>query len=347
MLHLPKNDRILFTFFGVSLVSRRRSRTTEVRSIISIKNKVTNALGEGYSLYQPVLVRDLKDNKYPFKKEYPDFHKIPRWKELTAYEYHPLGVWFHARNYFAYVDREKKEWDHTSEVDLLFPAQESDEERENRVEAQERVEGVWDFFPKANRGRFIIDSIIKFEDMLLVDPKGDVLYNFPHIYVDFEGSKGPFAGSRESFNIGEEQIQLDDSWKRVTVFSKRFSKPKLGKVHRSTVTLDPATLKSFKDYYDREVALYSADNKYDFLKVKDIAPISETGEDGMENSFIQITNQYQIKIADYVAQQRNNNFIRRSIEHQLGLDKLEGNEELIMNVYEFKRTHRWKFEKDT
>ena len=31
MLHLPKNDRILFTFFGISLVSRRRSRSTEVR----------------------------------------------------------------------------------------------------------------------------------------------------------------------------------------------------------------------------------------------------------------------------------------------------------------------------
>src|SRR5258705_1558551 len=46
MLHLPKNDRILFTFFGVSLVSRRRSRTTEVRSIITIKNKIMSTLGD-------------------------------------------------------------------------------------------------------------------------------------------------------------------------------------------------------------------------------------------------------------------------------------------------------------
>ena len=48
MLHLPKNDRILFTFFGISLVSKRRSRATEVRSTISIKNKLFRVVGEGH-----------------------------------------------------------------------------------------------------------------------------------------------------------------------------------------------------------------------------------------------------------------------------------------------------------
>jgi hypothetical protein len=101
MLHLPKNDRILFTFFGISLVSRRRSRATEVRSIITVKNRVLNTLGEDHQLYESVLVRDLKDDKYPFKDEYPDFQKQPRWKEYKAYAYHPLGVWFHVHEYYA------------------------------------------------------------------------------------------------------------------------------------------------------------------------------------------------------------------------------------------------------
>jgi hypothetical protein len=46
MLHLPKNDRILFTFFGISLVSRRRSRATEVRNAVIVKNKLHRVLGE-------------------------------------------------------------------------------------------------------------------------------------------------------------------------------------------------------------------------------------------------------------------------------------------------------------
>jgi hypothetical protein len=345
MLHLPKNDRILFTFFGISLVSRRRSRATEVRSIITVKNRVVNTLGEDHQLYEAVLVRDLKDDKYPFKDEYPDFQKQPRWKEYKAYAYHPLGVWFHVHDYYGYIDREKREWDYTTEVDLLFSTNESDEEREQRVAAQEHVEGVWDFFPKYKQGRFIIDGAIKFEDMVLFDPKGDVLYNFPHIYVDFEGATGPFAGFGKTFKILGEEIELDDTWTQIKVFPKKCSRPKLGKVHmKSPIKLDPETLKSFKEHYDREMALYSVDNKYNFLNAKDVVPISETGDES-ERSFIQITNRYQIKIDDYLAQQPGNYFIRRSIQNQLGLNPIEGNEELMMHVHEFKRTYRWKFEK--
>ncbi|WP_442588466.1 hypothetical protein ACSBL2_20715 [Pedobacter sp. AW31-3R] len=39
-LVLPKNDRILFTFFGISLVNKRQRKTTEVRSTIAVKNKL-------------------------------------------------------------------------------------------------------------------------------------------------------------------------------------------------------------------------------------------------------------------------------------------------------------------
>ena len=45
-LHLPKNDRILFTFFGVSYVSRRRSRATEIRFGVTNKNRLYKILGE-------------------------------------------------------------------------------------------------------------------------------------------------------------------------------------------------------------------------------------------------------------------------------------------------------------
>ncbi len=40
MLCQPKNDHILFTFFGISLVTRRRSRSTEIRKIVTNKNKL-------------------------------------------------------------------------------------------------------------------------------------------------------------------------------------------------------------------------------------------------------------------------------------------------------------------
>jgi len=80
MLHLPKNDHILFTFFGISLVSRRRSRATEIRTVVNIRNKLVKILGER-PRFQFVLLRDTKDVHYPYKSEYKDFKERPRWKE--------------------------------------------------------------------------------------------------------------------------------------------------------------------------------------------------------------------------------------------------------------------------
>jgi hypothetical protein len=65
MLHLPKNDRILFTFFGISLTSKRRARTTEVRAIVNLKNKFFRIIGMNEEFNQSILIRDLKDTNYP------------------------------------------------------------------------------------------------------------------------------------------------------------------------------------------------------------------------------------------------------------------------------------------
>ena len=74
MLLLPKNDRILFTFFGISLVSRRRSRSTEMRGKIVNKNKLLRILGEGGGRW-PVLIRDVNDDHYPFKGSVSGFRE--------------------------------------------------------------------------------------------------------------------------------------------------------------------------------------------------------------------------------------------------------------------------------
>ena len=97
MLHLPKNDRILFTFFGISLVSRRRSRSADIRSVITVKNKLFRLLGERNDFYKEVLLRDLKDTKYPYKDKYRDFATKPRWKKYVAFSNHPLGVFCRPR----------------------------------------------------------------------------------------------------------------------------------------------------------------------------------------------------------------------------------------------------------
>ncbi len=339
MLHFPKNDRILFTFFGISLVSKRRSRATEVRSVIGIKNKLYRAVGEGDNFYQSILIRDLKDVHYPYKNEYKDFEIRPRWKEYIAFEHHPVGLWCQNHKYFAYIDIEKKEWDFTAEVELIRRQIET-EDIQSRTEKYELVSGVRDFFPRANQGYLIIDCLVKYADIAVIDEKGDVLYNFPHLYVDFVEEKGPFCGFRDILKVGDRTIDLTDEYKRIKVFPDKFSKPRFGKIYKDKkTTFDPETLKEFKNYGPVDT-IYESDEKYSFLNPRDVISVANTDEESKE-IFIQITHKFKSQIKDYLKKIHDSFRVRKNIKQQLARE-FDDNEEI--SIYEFKRVYESQFE---
>lgn len=345
LLYQPKNDRILFTFFGVSLVSRRRSRTTEIRAEVLSKNRAFKALGTG-RLHQAVLVRDINDSNYPHKDQYKDFKENPRWKEYRAESHHPRGTWFNIHKYYAYIDREKKEWDFTSAVDLLHREVEDEEERKKHFDNQDKVRDIWEFFPKAKQAYFVVDASIAFENMLIIDEKGDSLYEIPHIYSEFQGSEGPFRWWWERVQL-EGPSALDPrnislkGYKRVEIFPKKLLKPKGGKLLKGkTIELDPATLDDYKRH-DRLKALYDSDGRYAYLNPRDIVHVPGA-KTGSEEVYFQVTHKYRSTIAKYLEGTLDTFGTRRLIEQQLG-GQLDESQEI--NIYEFKQVYSWSFQK--
>jgi hypothetical protein len=155
MLYLPKNDRIMFTFFGVSLVSRRRSRSTEIRNTVTVKNILYKILGEPQREFNStILLRDINDIHYPFASEYVDFQERPRWIEREAFHHHPLGIIVRNRRCFAYVDRDRKEWDFFDRVKLLYKRVETESERDDHHTAVVEILKVYDFLASCEAGRF-------------------------------------------------------------------------------------------------------------------------------------------------------------------------------------------------
>ncbi len=125
-LSLPQNDEILFTFFGLSLSPRRRSRTTELKFNINNKNKIlklifgrNELLGQGVPRGKTFLLRDIKAEHYPDRKAYPDSDKHRRWEEHNAAHVTAKGVFFRFRERYAYLDQVKEEWDFSMAVDLI------------------------------------------------------------------------------------------------------------------------------------------------------------------------------------------------------------------------------------
>ena len=340
-LHLPKNDRILFTFFGFSLVSRRRSRTTAIRAAVNIKNKLYKILPKADSDgFNSVLIRDLKDTNYPYEDKYKDFDKRPRWHEYIAYAHHPLGIWTHNRKYYAYIDRLKKEWDFTREVDLLARTIVHDVERQASSEKQRLVGYTWEFLPRAQQGFLVINGFVRYEDIVLVDAEGDNYFDFPHLYVDFVGDDGPFSSGQEFLQVGRTQTFLDDDWKKIDFFPKKFTKQKIGKVYSDrAIALDKASLDSFKKYGSID-ALYAADDRFDFLKQRDVVSIADAATNS-DPGQIQVTSKFESSIKDYLNAVSNSLEVERSIKHQLGR---EHNYSDRIKVLEFKRIYHWELE---
>lgn len=334
MLHLPKNDRILFTFFGISLVSKRKTRITEVRSIVTIKNKFFRIVeGDYNNFYKKILVRDLKDTEYPYKSKYPDFEINPRWKVFFAFSQHPLGILCHNHEYFAFIDKEKKEWDYTSYVDLSYSDEEDDKLRQMDFEKRILVTDFWDFLPNKNKTYLFIDSLIRYSDILLIDDKGDVSNDFPHIFVDFYGEQAPFSGSIRTLKIENEEINLDEDYKRVNVFPVKFKKAKLNNKYKvKKILLNPEALKAFEE--NQLDSIFSTDEKYRFINNRDVIQI-ENNESKEE--YIQITHKYKASIKTVLEQSRNYYKTNKAIELQIG--KLLSNDEEIY-VYEFKRIYK-------
>ncbi len=117
ILFQPKNDHLLFAYFGFSLAHRRRSLKTQIRSKLSMKRKIINNIGGINNRYhQDVLIRDAHDTCYPYKKEIKDFDKKPKWWPFTFVGHYHNGIKLLIKKFYAYVADDGQHWDYIPEI---------------------------------------------------------------------------------------------------------------------------------------------------------------------------------------------------------------------------------------
>lgn len=340
MLHLPKNDRILFTFFGISLVSKRRSRATEIRQVVVNKNKLYRIFGDRSDFYQSVLLRDSKDLKYPYRGEYKDFEERPRWREYRAVDYHPSGLIVSLHKHFAYIDTEKKEYDYTDAVNLIFQESDSQEDRKKQQANRDKVENYWEHLPHRNQATFIRNGLVRYDEMLVIDDKGDSWHNFPHIFVDFDSRFGPIAGTYEYMEIGK-NFQPLKGYKRIDKFPKTFLDPTTGKIHeKKRVKFSDQDFSMLKHGNEMLYALYECDGRYKFLKPKDIVKVENQDNESSSTYYLRITHIENVKLKDYFQKYPDSKWM---IERQIGENP---DLEKTLNIYEFKKIYDFVVERE-
>jgi len=237
MLFQPQNDNLLFAYFGISLIIKRRSLKSQIRKKIIIKNRIINCFNGGIKFRgrENVLVRDAADNEYPFIKSKKEYKNNPSWllRSFTGHYYD--GIEILLRSHFAYANYETKEWDFVEQINDAIPHEDYWLREKNNKEFIKRgkVLNYWDNkIPKGNKAWFNIYGIIPYNDILEVDKYGDIVAQCPHIFIE-NGGNGLFRYIKTELLIEDDFSYFDskrivnpDRKKRIKFFPKVFPNPK-------------------------------------------------------------------------------------------------------------------------
>jgi hypothetical protein len=199
-LFQPKNDHLLFAYFGISLQVRQRSMKTTLRPRLSTK-KAKNVLTN----FSEVLIRDATDDRYP----YPDLDKsLPlimrrRWNVYKCSGCFHDGVYFLARRSFAFIDDDGEHWDVAELMDDALPHENpwqppsgqgllDDAQWAARSDAMQR----WDTLSEKNKAWLEVNFVRPYDSILAIDEEGDEIFPHPHVYVSRFTDDSPFKPFR-------------------------------------------------------------------------------------------------------------------------------------------------------
>lgn len=185
-LYQPKNDNLLFAYFGISLTIRRRSQATQIRAEIAMKRKLMRTIGKSSAA---ILFRDPADTDYPNTPEgkLPEKWRVYSPETMTHRGLEVCAYWFHA-----YLDPETGAWDAADVVEARHLNSQwnvADPEKE-KLDAAARA--AWQALPDENKAWVKVTGIIPFANIVAIDDMGDEIVGGTHIYVPFAPNSGPF-----------------------------------------------------------------------------------------------------------------------------------------------------------
>lgn len=194
LLFQPKNDHLLFGYFGISLQIKKRSAKTALRSKLATKRQAIKHLGEvDNPSDEPVLLRDSETVNYPYSDQIVDFDEYPLWRVYHFIGHYHSGIKILMREHFAYLADDGCTWDYEERVRTnTFYDDPWPKKVQEGLEHKARL--FWNEVPEKNRATLKVIGLIPYEDILAIDEIGDEYFLYPHIYVNFNEKDGPFSG---------------------------------------------------------------------------------------------------------------------------------------------------------
>ena len=205
LLFQPKNDRLLFAYFGIAIQPRRRNLASVLRSEITKKKQLTALIGEEDQRNgKLILLRDPTDDRYPHDPK----EKEPRarWLLCRALSLRTPGRLIVLQHeYLAATTVDGKRWDAIFDRDTIMHMAEGELKSAHAWSVDEMshsdrsAHGFWnEYIDESRRAILKIRRAVPLDRILALDPLGDGYFPVPHILVEFVDKTGPFTDGHYS-----------------------------------------------------------------------------------------------------------------------------------------------------
>lgn len=179
-LFQPKNDHLLFAYFGFSLARRQVSTKIKVRAKLVTKKKVSKAL----NLHGPLMVRDASFDDYPYVDEYQGKKSDDPPIIITSmYGTFYDGIIILVKRYNAYLDKEKKEFDYEPRYNQARPYDSAFTPKEKEPKDRMAFFNFYRELPDDKRYHYVELGFIPYNNIVDIDEVGDEYFDHPHLYV--------------------------------------------------------------------------------------------------------------------------------------------------------------------
>ena len=200
LLFQPRNDHLLFAYFGLSLQVARRTLKTSVNASLVVKRRLINCCDfiNGCGRVS-VLIRDPRNDSYPYINDINEFLKRPAW---MYYEVVPQLRVDHiallTKKCYAYGNFETNEWDAITGHNDCSGPQRLIKHGYTSPTHDLGIRGFsfWTNIPYANQAWLTCVRIIPYSRILAVDELGDRFNVAPHLLVEYRADD-------DAFEVGE------------------------------------------------------------------------------------------------------------------------------------------------
>lgn len=225
MLLQPKNDHLLFAFFGISLQLRKRSAAVAIRSRVAMKRKIDRLLTK--RSYAPFLLRDPNAEKFPYITK----GETPRWMIRNNRGMDFRGIGFHFKEYVAYIQDDGR-WDMANKSNRAIVEYDNPwaefERRQLSTADKAELSAFVDTIPLTQRAQVNVIAYVPFEQIIAIDEVGDECWDncrgMPVLYVpinDGQMDVHPDVDVSLRGGIGTDPV-VPDSAKRIKFFPAEF-----------------------------------------------------------------------------------------------------------------------------